>query len=105
MNYKPTHIATFILILFVSLTRGQVLNKSWRDIIHKSETAWFSTTEAKEIAENVLLYQRNIGGWPKNIQMQQQLSEDEKNTLRALKSSTKEVTTDNGATIQEMEFL
>ncbi|MVO08284.1 pectate lyase [Flavobacterium sp. TP390] len=105
MNYKPTHIATIIVVLFVSLTRGQVLNKSWKDIIYKSERAWFSTTEAKEIAENVLLYQRNIGGWPKNIQMQQKLSEDEKDALSALKSSTKEVTTDNGATIQEMEFL
>ncbi|WP_130733793.1 pectate lyase [Flavobacterium sp. J27] len=106
MNYnKQKHIATFILAFFVSLVSGQVLNKSWKDIIHKSESAWFSTTEAKEIAENVLLYQRNIGGWPKNIQMQQQLSEDEKDVLRALKSSTKEVTTDNGATIQEMEFL
>ena len=105
MNYKPTYFATFIVLFFVSITRGQVLNKSWKDIIHKSETAWFSTTEAKEIAENVLLYQRDIGGWPKNIQMQQKLSNDEKEALRVLKSSTKEVTTDNGATIQEMEFL
>ena len=105
MTRKLTQIITFILLLFVSNTRSQVLNKSWKEIIHKSEATWFSTTEAKEIAENVLLYQRNIGGWPKNIQMQQKLSNDEKEALRVLKSSTKEVTTDNGATIQEMEFL
>ena len=93
------------MILTISNVSAQVLNKSWREIVYKSDNVWYSSTEAKQIAENVLLYQRNIGGWPKNIQMQNVLSDAEKQELIALKSSTKDVTTDNGATIQEMHFL
>ncbi len=85
--------------------QAQKLDKSWRDIVSKSDSIWLTSEEAKTIAENVLLYQREIGGWPKNIQMQQTLSASEKQELQALKSSTKDVTTDNGATTQEMLFL
>ena len=98
-----------LIIAFISITiftsQAQVHEKSWRNIINNQDTAWFATQEAKDIAENVLLYQRNIGGWPKNIQMQKQLSKQEKVALEILKSSNKEVTTDNNATTQEMLFL
>jgi len=98
-----------ILILMsfgiISIVEAQVLDKSWRTIIEKMDADWYASDEAKAIAENVLLYQRDIGGWPKNIQMQKPLSSDEKKELKALKSSSKDCTTDNGATYQEMEFL
>ena len=96
-----------ILMVFVTLQgiQAQVLDKSWKTIIEKAEDTWYTTNEAKDIAENVLLYQRNIGGWPKNIQMQKPLSSEEKKALVELKKSSKDCTTDNGATYQEMEFL
>jgi len=97
-------IGIVILCLCFNLN-AQVHDRSWRQIIHKKEGDWFKTLESKEIAENVLLYQRDIGGWPKNIQMNKPLSEAEKQYLIELKSSTKDVTTDNGATHQEMLFL
>jgi pectinesterase len=98
---------TILLVLSVLSFGLQAQNtyKNWPDIIRKSDPAWFGTQEAKAIAENVLLYQRNIGGWPKNIQMQNPLSEQEKQKLIALKSDEHEVTTDNGATSQEMLFM
>ena len=98
-------IFLIIALTFSESLFSQVHNQSWNNIIHQNKDDWFKTNEAKEIAENVLLYQREIGGWPKNIQMQNPLSEAEKQHLKALKSSTKEITTDNGATIQEMLFL
>ena len=98
-------IFLIIALTFSESLFSQVHNQSWKNIIHQNKDDWFKTNEAKEIAENVLLYQREIGGWPKNIQMQNPLSEAEKQNLKALKSSTKEITTDNGATIQEMLFL
>ena len=98
-------IFLIIALTFSESLFSQVHNQSWNNIIHQNKDDWFKTNEAKEIAENVLLYQREIGGWPKNIQMQNPLSEAEKQNLKALKSSTKEITTDNGATIQEMLFL
>jgi len=95
----------FFLLIGNTMLQAQVHDKSWREIIYRKESSWFASQEAKEIAENVLLYQRNIGGWPKNIQMQNKLSDDERQSLIALKTSEEDITTDNGATIQEMRFL
>ena len=41
---------------------------------------------SKRDCRKVLLYQRNVGGWPKNIEMQKSLSADEKEALIALKT-------------------
>src|SRR3970040_1008672 len=99
---------TIVFVLLFALSTNiyaQVHDQKWASIIKDKESTWFASNEAKQIAENVLLYQRNIGGWPKNIQMQNPLTEVEKQKLISLKSSTKDVTTDNGATYQEMLFL
>lgn len=97
----------FVYVVFIACVNlyAQVHNRSWQRIISQDEGSWFATQEAKDIAENVLLYQRNIGGWPKNIQMQLPLTNKQKESLISLKGSTKDVTTDNGATTQEMVFL
>jgi len=97
-----------ITALFLLITVGinaQNTYKKWPDIIRKNDNAWFASAEAKKIAENVLLYQRNIGGWPKNIQMQQELSPQQQKDLIELKKTAAETTTDNGATCQEMLFM
>jgi pectinesterase len=95
-----------VLLVFLAVnTFAQVHDKSWKSITEMPEGNWFVSAEAKAIAENVLLYQRNIGGWPKNIQMQKTLSDEEKKELLALKSDMHNITTDNGATFQEMVFL
>ncbi|MEN2398842.1 pectate lyase [Flavobacterium sp. MC2016-06] len=96
-----------VLFLFVCSFGAKAQNtyKNWSDIIRKNDAAWFGTAEAKSIAENVLLYQRNIGGWPKNIQMQHELTEQQKKDLTRLKKTSEETTTDNGATCQEMLFM
>nr|WP_315251499.1 pectate lyase [uncultured Flavobacterium sp.] len=102
-SIKASIIIT-LLIVFSSNAQAQKEQK-WGSFMREKESAWFATNEAKKIAENVLLYQRNIGGWPKNIQMQKTLTADEKQKLIALKYDPKETTTDNGATCQEMLFL
>jgi pectinesterase len=97
-----------ITALFLLITVGinaQNTYKKWPDIIRKNDNAWFASAEAKKIAENVLLYQRNIGGWPKNIQMQQELNPQQQKDLIELKKTAAETTTDNGATCQEMLFM
>ncbi|WP_255510435.1 pectate lyase [Flavobacterium sp. GSA192] len=99
-----------IMILFCFFLAGinmnaQVLDKSWKSITEIKDESWFASAEAKAVAENVLLYQRNIGGWPKNTQMQKPLSDAQKKELLALKTSTEGCTTDNGGTVQEMLFL
>ena len=100
-----TRFLVVIILLTIQNYQAQVLNKSWKNIANKKESSWFSSDEAKTIAENVLLYQKDIGGWHKNIQMHKPLSETEKTELIASKHIAKGCTTDNGATIQEMNFL
>lgn len=98
-------IVLTLCVLFSTNSNAQVHKKYWRSITEREDGVWFGAEEAKAIAENVLLYQRDIGGWPKNIQMQNPLTEEEKQALLNLKKDAHEVTTDNGATTQEMRFL
>lgn len=96
-------ILFFGLILSFPCVSQEINN--WKSIIEKSDDSWFESKEAIRIAENVLLYQRDIGGWPKNIEMQNDISLDEKQKLIELKVNPNGCTTDNGATCQEMLFL
>jgi pectinesterase len=96
---------TLLLLLMLHVNAQSQKEQKWSSIIRDNESNWFASNEAKAIAENVLLYQRNIGGWPKNIQMQKPLTASEKQKLTALKSDPNESTTDNGATCQELLFL
>lgn len=88
-------LSVFCIVVSISVS-AQVVAKSWKQIISSSDEKWFASDEATQIAENVLLYQRNIGGWPKNIQMQAPLSATDQQKLIDLKSSPKDCTIDNG---------
>ena len=75
----------------------------WRDCL-KQKPAWYASDEAVRIAENLLLYQRECGGWPKNIEMAAVLSEEEKADLRAQKK-TSDATIDNQSTYPQLAYL
>ena len=75
---KIKTILSAILILVLNNNIQAQKTQKWSSLIRDNDNAWFASTEAKDIAENVLLYQRNIGGWPKNIQMQDPLTEAQK---------------------------
>lgn len=110
-------ISTILMVLLFTVSCKSIAqdNKSesqnhskitdWNKFIVSKDDNWFKTDEAKTIADNVLLYQRDFGGWPKNIQMQNPISESEKQKLLTLKSDPEGCTIDNGATTQEMLFL
>ncbi|MHC4463445.1 MAG: pectate lyase [Planctomycetota bacterium] len=76
---------------------------SWsRCLVQKP--AFYAGDEAVRIADNVLLYQRNSGGWRQNIDMARVLSEKDKTRLRKDKNK-KDSTLDNGATHTQMRYL
>ncbi|MFM1877282.1 MAG: hypothetical protein RLZZ241_148 [Bacteroidota bacterium] len=109
-NLKPLRVLPFCCIALVLLlesepAQAQRLDHSWQNLVMQDENDWFASAEALRIAENVLLYQRDIGGWPKNIPMHQPLTNFQIKKLLELKSSSEGVTTDNYATCQEMLFL
>ena len=92
-------------LTFAMNVNAQDKKVTWKSITEKKDESWFESDEAKKIAENVLLYQRDNGGWPKNVEMQNELSAKEKQNLLMLKSDPTGCTIDNGATTQEMLFL
>lgn len=78
--------------------------KTWRNVVLSMPEEWYGSNEALDIAENVMLYQRSNGGWPKNIEKHHFLSESEKAQILADKNET-DACFDNDATTIEMQFL
>ena len=79
------------------------LSRSWKQVADNSPEEWYGSKESIEVADNVLLYQKNSGGWPKNMPMHQPLSPEEKERLKT--TSSQSATFDNDATAIEMRFL
>lgn len=70
----------------------------------KQDKNWFSGPEASRIADNVLLYQHENGGWHKNINMTDLLTEKQKEQIKQEKAAGG-TTIDNGATVTQLRFL
>ena len=79
--------------------------KDWVKIAPKFDDAFFKTPEAIRIADNVLLYQQITGGWPKNIYMAAELTDQERKDALKMKENVNLSTIDNRATITEMNYL
>ena len=76
---------------------------SW-DVCLRQKPDWYACAEAVRIADNVLLYQRDSGGWPKNIDMAATLSDKDRTALAAAKRRT-DSTIDNNATYTQLAYL
>ena len=75
----------------------------WRNILDYPPS-FYGSDESIRIADNVLLYQNDNGGWPKNIDMARQLSDAEKAKLQQTHNEP-ETLIDNGATWSQIRFL
>ncbi len=80
-------------------------NVKWVKAAARYPDSFFTTQEARRVGDNVLLYQHNTGGWPKNVQMQNPLTAKERLAVEAEKGNENESTIDNGATTTELRFL
>lgn len=66
---------------------------------------WYGLPEAVRVADNLLLYQHNTGGWYKGIDMAAALDDVAKAKLQAEKSNTTDSTIDNNATTSQIIYL
>lgn len=66
---------------------------------------WYSSKEAIRIADNVLFYQRDTGGWYKNIDMAQELTAKNREVLIVEKKNLNDSTIDNNATTDQIQYL
>lgn len=110
MMKKTLSIA--ILFLFALAGKAQqtthagyeYTSREWKRIVKESPDSFFLTAEARRIADNVLAFQRVTGGWPKNIPIHRELGR-EKEIVLGDKNKRNDSTTDNDATILEMQYL
>ena len=70
----------------------------------EQDPAWYGSTEAVRIADNVLLHQSPNGGWDKNIDMAVILDDAARVELAARRSEW-QTTIDNGATYEQVRYL
>jgi len=64
----------------------------------------YPETDIAKIADNILLYQRNNGGWPKNYDMQAILTKEQTDSVRKAKKQIHS-TFDNSTTYTHVEYL
>jgi PelA/Pel-15E family pectate lyase len=78
--------------------------KHWKDGQNTDNYSVYAPEEVREIADNVLLYQRASGGWPPNFDPLRIVSDDEKREI-ADERSRQDTSFDNSATYPEVEYL
>ncbi|WP_295727641.1 pectate lyase [uncultured Muribaculum sp.] len=108
-----TRAITLALILIVadSASGGTAPRTSegkWTRFSRTQTEEWYSTDDAREVASNVLLYQKDSGGWPKNVPMHLPMSYEDKIRVAGEKNSreaSKKGCMDNDATTSEIRFL
>ena len=76
---------------------------AWADAPNKPDE-WYASAEALRISDNLVLYQRSSGGWPKNIDMAKPLSDSGRASLLR-EQKNPDSTIDNGATYTQLSFL
>jgi PelA/Pel-15E family pectate lyase len=98
-------ITSFLVVLSVGSVGYAQTSKRihWYSCLWQ-EGGWYSSIEAVRIADNVLLYQYPFGGWPKNIDMAEELSPSQKQQLKAI-NHLDSSTIDNSATYTQLRFL
>jgi PelA/Pel-15E family pectate lyase len=125
MNLPLVHLLLLSFLISVPLTHAQSRDAGidlsdfydsahhWYDITDEvpkqiapdSGQRTYSKEQVREIAENVLLFQRSNGGWPKNYDMAAVLSKQQREKLAATKDDVSLTTFDNGATHSHIEYL
>jgi PelA/Pel-15E family pectate lyase len=77
---------------------------TWGEVF-KQKPLWYQTDEAARIADQVILYQKENGGWEKNVDMALMLTHKEREELIAKRSDISETTIDNRTTYPQVAFL
>ncbi len=77
---------------------------SWNEVL-KQTPLWYQTDEAARIADQVVLFQKDNGGWEKNLDMTAMLTQTEREELIKHKSDISETTIDNRTSYTQIAFL
>ncbi|MCH5230386.1 MAG: pectate lyase [Muribaculaceae bacterium] len=96
----------FVAIMLATTVAGSfAAPRNWKATLRETDPEFFKTDEAKMIGDNLLLFQRETGGWQKNTDMTYPLTATERDSIAADKSRRDDSTIDNDATTIQMNFL
>lgn len=106
------YIVIFFLLIIgctgTSKKTKQVEVVTWREAL-KQHADWYASDEAIRIADNLLIYQHETGGWPKNIDMAKVLMKQDVERIENSKKDKHKLlgqpTMDNGATAPQLRYL
>lgn len=111
MNRKYLLIVFALLVVTAATAQNRRNNSErdylrvrWTSVATRMPSEWYGSDEAKRVAENVLISQREIGGWTKNQPYHHHFSDSVKAHFLRTKTE-KGGTFDNGSTITELRFL
>ena len=93
-----------MLLMALAITARAQSNKALQPM-RETDKAFYTTAEARRIGDQVMLYQRETGGWPKNIDMAKPLSDDERKAVEGDKARRDDSTIDNNATTTQVVYL
>lgn len=77
----------------------------WTSMAPKLGDGFFATSEAARIGDNLLFYQHPSGGWPKNMQLHDELTDGMRKRIDGMKLKKRYATIDNKATTTEITYL
>lgn len=77
---------------------------NWSEVF-RQKPLWYQTDEAARIADQLLLYQKENGGFEKNVDMALMLTQGEKAQLIARHADVSETTIDNRTTYPQVAYL
>ncbi|MDD2299823.1 MAG: pectate lyase [Fermentimonas sp.] len=111
MNKRYFILAFALLIVTSAIAQDRqnnlnrdYLRMRWVNVATRMPSEWYGSDEAKRVAENVLISQKEYGGWAKNLPYHNHFSD----SLRQYYIQTKSEiggTFDNSSTITELRFL
>lgn len=106
-RFRMMMFSSFLILTAIqsNLNAQKPINElSWQYVASRMPESWYGSNESVRVAGNVLLYQRNLGGWPKNIEFHLPLDEAGKAKILGQKGNDDAIF-DNGATTTEMNFM
>jgi PelA/Pel-15E family pectate lyase len=96
--YNHLRITIAACLLLLSAARGGAQPAvAWADVLAQP-ASWYATPAARAIADSVLRYQRESGGWPKDVDMTRP-------PRGPSQRSPADATIDNGATTTQIRLL
>lgn len=113
MNIKTLAIALALALTTSNAALAQGSGKgdkgkkkvNWPTFAKNADDDFMGTAEAARVGDNLLFYQHETGGWPKNMRLQDPLTDNVRKKVDEMKKGKRYATIDNKGTTTEIIYL